>query len=135
MLDACTKRFAILCLRVYHKPTLVNALQRRVARPQKGLRKGFGLTVTEAMWKGTAVIEGTVGGIRHQVKDGTNGGLVDSVDTAAEQIRETVRECSLLPLSDASNHLPAFRLTHHSSSLRTSGHANGTLGRYVVNAA
>ncbi|WP_198598604.1 glycosyltransferase [Salinibacter altiplanensis] len=53
---------------------LVNALQRRAAVVlQKSLREGFGLTVTEAMWKGTAVIGGTVGGIRHQVKDGTNG--------------------------------------------------------------
>ena len=48
---------------------LVNALQRRAAVVlQKSLREGFGLTVTEAMWKGTAVIGGNVGGIRYQYR-------------------------------------------------------------------
>jgi trehalose synthase len=66
---------------------LVNALQRRAAVVvQKSLREGFGLTVTEAMWKGTPVIGGNVGGIRHQIEDGVNGFLVDSVEQAAERI-------------------------------------------------
>jgi glycosyl transferase family 1 len=48
-------------------PTLVNALQRSAAVVlQKSLREGFGLTVTEAMWKGAAIIGGDVGGIRRQ---------------------------------------------------------------------
>ena len=47
---------------------LVNALQRRAAVVlQKSIREGFGLTVAEAMWKGTVVIGGNVGGIRHQI--------------------------------------------------------------------
>jgi trehalose synthase len=67
--------------------SLVNALQRRAAVVlQKSLREGFGLTVTEAMWKGTPVIGGRVGGIRHQIEDGVNGYLVDSVEEAAERI-------------------------------------------------
>jgi trehalose synthase len=46
-------------------PVLVNALQRHAAVVlQKSTREGFGLTVTEAMWKGAAVIGGNVGGIR-----------------------------------------------------------------------
>ena len=65
----------------------VNALQRRAAVVlQKSLREGFGLTVTEAMWKGAAVIGGNVGGIRHQIEDGVNGFLVDDVPQAAERV-------------------------------------------------
>jgi trehalose synthase len=75
---------------------LVNALQRRAAVVlQKSLREGFGLTVTEAMWKATAVIGGRVGGIRHQIEDGVNGFLVDSADQAAERIVQLVRDRAL----------------------------------------
>jgi trehalose synthase len=71
----------------------VNALQRRAAVVlQKSLREGFGLTVTEAMWKGTPVIGGNVGGIRHQIKDGENGFLVDDVEEAAERIVLLLRD-------------------------------------------
>jgi len=70
---------------------LVNALQRHAAVVlQKSLREGFGLTVTEAMWKGAAVIGGNCGGIRHQIEDGVNGFLVSSVDDAAKRIVELV---------------------------------------------
>jgi trehalose synthase len=63
---------------------LVNALQRRAAVVlQKSIREGFGLTVTEAMWKGAAVIGGNVGGIRHQIVHGANGYLVNNVEQAA----------------------------------------------------
>lgn len=66
---------------------LVNALQRRAAVVlQKSLREGFGLTVTEAMWKGTPVIGGNVGGIPAQIQDGVNGFLVNSAEEAAERI-------------------------------------------------
>ena len=62
-------------------------MQRRAAVVlQKSLREGFGLTVTEAMWKGAVVIGGNVGGIKHQIEDGVNGFLVDNVQDAAEQI-------------------------------------------------
>jgi len=47
------------------------------------LREGFGLTVSEAMWKGRAVIGGNVGGIRHQIIDGRSGFLVENVEQAA----------------------------------------------------
>jgi len=72
---------------------LVNALQRRAAVVlQKSLREGFGLTVTEAMWKGAAVIGGDCGGIRHQIEDGVNGYLVSSVEAAAQRIVQLLRE-------------------------------------------
>lgn len=61
--------------------TLVNALQRRAAVVfQKSLREGFGLTVTEAMWKGTPVIGSNIGGIPIQIKDGETGFLVEPRD-------------------------------------------------------
>ncbi len=73
--------------------SLVNALQRRAAVVlQKSLSEGFGLTVTEAMWKGQPVIGGNVGGIRYQVEDGVNGFLVDSVDEAAHRIGQLIQD-------------------------------------------
>ncbi|SCL76654.1 Trehalose synthase [Methanoculleus chikugoensis] len=75
---------------------LVNALQRRAAVVlQKSLREGFGLTVSEAMWKGAAVIGGNVGGIRQQIEDGKSGFLVSSVDEAAERIVRLLRDPDL----------------------------------------
>jgi len=72
--------------------SLVNALQRQAAVVlQKSTREGFGLTVTEAMWKGAAVIGGNVGGIRRQIQDGENGFLVDTVDQAAERIVQVLK--------------------------------------------
>ena len=59
------------------------------------LREGFGLTVTEAMWKGTPVIGGNVGGIKHQIEDGVSGFLVDSVEAAAARIVELVKDPAL----------------------------------------
>lgn len=75
---------------------LVNALQRRAAVVlQKSTREGFGLTVTEAMWKGTPVIGGNAGGIRRQIEDGVNGFLVDSVDEAAARIVQLLKDPQL----------------------------------------
>jgi trehalose synthase len=77
-------------------PILVNALQRRAAVVlQKSTREGFGLTVTEAMWKGAAVVGGNVGGIRRQIRDGDNGFLVDTIDQAAERIVQILRDARL----------------------------------------
>src|SRR5262245_36398260 len=72
---------------------LINALQRRAAVVlQKSTREGFGLTVTEAMWKGAAVIGGNVGGIRLQIRDRDNGFLVNSVGEAAERIVQVLKD-------------------------------------------
>jgi trehalose synthase len=57
---------------------MVNAIQRyATVVVQKSLREGFGLTVTEAMWKGRPVIASGVGGIRDQIVDGESGILLD----------------------------------------------------------
>jgi trehalose synthase len=72
---------------------LVNALQRKAAVVlQKSLREGFGLTVSEAMWKGTPVSGGNGGGIKLQIEDGGNGFLVSSVEEAAERIVTLVKD-------------------------------------------
>ena len=67
----------------------VNAFQ-RIADVviQKSLREGFGLTVTEALWKGKPVIGGRVGGIPLQVLDGETGFLVSSVEECAAKALE-----------------------------------------------
>jgi len=59
---------------------------------QKSIREGFGLTVTEAMWKGAAVVGGNTGGIRHQIEDGVNGFLVSSVTEASQRIVQLFRD-------------------------------------------
>jgi trehalose synthase len=57
---------------------LVNALQRHAAVVvQKSLIEGFGLTVTEPMWKGKPVIASRVGGIQDQIVHGESGVLLD----------------------------------------------------------
>ena len=53
---------------------------------QKSIREGFGLTVTEALWKKTPVIGGNVGGIKLQIEDGVNGFLVNTIDETVEKI-------------------------------------------------
>ncbi|HXP47875.1 MAG TPA: glycosyltransferase, partial [Terriglobales bacterium] len=54
---------------------------------QKSLKEGFGLTVTEGLWKGKPVIAGAVGGIPTQVIHKLTGVLVHSVEGCAYQIR------------------------------------------------
>jgi trehalose synthase len=56
---------------------VVNALQRHAAViVQKSLKEGFGLTVTEAMWKKRPVVASAVGGIQDQIRDGQDGVLL-----------------------------------------------------------
>ncbi|AFZ74035.1 glycosyltransferase [Natronobacterium gregoryi] len=95
----------------------INALQRLSdVVVQKSLREGFGLVVSEALWKRTPVVGSTVGGIPLQVEDGRNGYLVDPDDAVGagdrivdlledderrrsfgDNAREHVREQFLLP--------------------------------------
>ncbi|MCX4187691.1 glycosyltransferase [Methylophaga sp. OBS4] len=66
----------------------INALQRAADIVlQKSIREGFGLTVTEAMWKGKPVIGGDVGGIRLQIFNHHTGFLVNTPEGAALRIR------------------------------------------------
>jgi hypothetical protein len=70
-------------------PREINALQRAAAIVvQKSLKEGFGLTVTEAMWKAKPVIGGAVGGIRRQIIQGRTGYLVHSVEGMAYRVRQ-----------------------------------------------
>jgi trehalose synthase len=80
-----------------HQDTaLVNALQRKATVVlQKSIREGFGLTVAEAMWKGTPVIGGNVGGIRYQIRDGVNGFLVSTVEEAAKRMVQLIKDKKL----------------------------------------
>ena len=93
----------------------VNAFQRLSdVVVQKSIREGFGLVVSEALWKGTPVVAGRAGGIPLQMADGVGGILVEDVEDCAEAIgqlladrpqakslagagRERVRQHFLLP--------------------------------------
>ncbi len=93
----------------------VNAFQRLSdVVVQKSIREGFGLVVSESMWKRTPVVAGRAGGIPLQMPEGIGGLLVDSVEECAEAMlrllgdrvladelahagREHVREHFLLP--------------------------------------
>jgi trehalose synthase len=59
---------------------------------QKSTREGFGLTVTEALWKTRPTVAGRVGGIVRQIQDGETGWLVDSPRDCAEACIEILRD-------------------------------------------
>ncbi len=74
----------------------VNAFQRAAdVALQMSTREGFGLAVTEALWKGTPVVARGVGGIRLQVIDGVTGFLVTTVEEAAERAVQLLRDRKL----------------------------------------
>jgi trehalose synthase len=62
---------------------------------QKSIREGFGLTVTEALWKARPTIAGRVGGIPTQIADGETGYLVDSAEGAAARCTEILADPEL----------------------------------------
>jgi trehalose synthase len=62
---------------------------------QKSIREGFGLTVTEALWKGRPTVAGNVGGIPLQIEDGVSGFLVDSPSQCAERCLDILRDPEL----------------------------------------
>jgi trehalose synthase len=65
----------------------VNAFQRLSnVVVQKSIREGFGLVVSEALWKGRPVVAGRAGGIPLQMADDAGGKLVDSVEECAEAV-------------------------------------------------
>lgn len=59
---------------------------------QKSIREGFGLTVTEALWKARPTIGGAVGGIPLQIEDGVTGYLVRSVEECAARCLDVLSE-------------------------------------------
>jgi trehalose synthase len=73
----------------------VNAFQvHSSAVIQKSIKEGFGLTVTEALWKTRPTVAGRVGGIVRQIQDGETGWLVDSADECAEACIEILRDAA-----------------------------------------
>jgi trehalose synthase len=62
---------------------------------QKSTREGFGLTVSEAIWKARPFIGGNVGGIPLQVEDGVTGFLVDTVELCAQRALELLEDPAL----------------------------------------
>src|SRR5204863_4610564 len=71
----------------------VNAFQvHSAAVIQKSIREGFGLTVTEALWKTRPTVASRVGGIVAQIQDGETGGLADSPEECAEACIEILRD-------------------------------------------
>lgn len=82
---------------------MVNALQRHATViVQKSLREGFGLTVTEAMWKRRPIVASAVGGIQDQIRDGIEGFLVHDprdIDETARALRR------ILASPDLARHL------------------------------
>ncbi|HEY8303791.1 MAG TPA: glycosyltransferase [Solirubrobacteraceae bacterium] len=74
----------------------VNAFQRLSdVVVQKSIREGFGLVVSESMWKSTPVVAGRAGGIPLQMADGAGGLLVDSVEECAEALLGLLRDRAL----------------------------------------
>jgi len=74
----------------------INALVRgSTVVMQKSIREGFGLTVSEALWKKTPVIGSAVGGIKLQVIDGVTGFLVHSIEGAANRVTQLLSDRKL----------------------------------------
>ncbi|MCK6530022.1 glycosyltransferase [Myxococcota bacterium] len=71
----------------------INALQRAATViVQKSVREGFGLVVTEGMWKGKPVVGGSVGGIRYQLVHDVTGFLVHSPEGCAFRVRQLLAD-------------------------------------------
>lgn len=110
------KDIHVLCL----PPTAnleINALQRgSTIILQKSTKEGFGLTVSEALWKGRPVIGGAVGGITLQIKHKLTGILVNSVDGAAYYLKYLLsrpEEAAALGRNGREHVRQNFLLTRH----------------------
>jgi trehalose synthase len=83
---------------------------------QKSIREGFGLTVSEALWKSRPTVAGRVGGIVVQIEDGVSGWLVDSPEGCAQACLEvlddpqTARERALVGKEHVRRHFLTPRL-------------------------
>lgn len=95
----------------------INALVRGSAIVfQKSIKEGFGLTVSEALWKRKPVIGGAVGGIRLQVIDGVTGFLVHSPEGAAQRADQLLRDPAMRKQMGENGHYHVkqnFLLTRH----------------------
>jgi len=73
----------------------VNAFQRANVVIQKSVREGFGLVVSEALWKRRPVVAGRVGGIPLQLIDGETGYLVTTTEECAQRVRDLLADSDL----------------------------------------
>lgn len=83
---------------------------------QKSIREGFGLTVTEALWKKKPVIGSAVGGIKLQIIDGVTGFLVHSPEGAAQRAVQLLSDSRLRAEFGENGHIHAresFLITRH----------------------
>jgi trehalose synthase len=95
----------------------INALQRgSTIILQKSLREGFGLTVSEALWKGKPTIAGAVGGIPLQIAHRYSGILTHSVEGTAHWIKQLIHEPEFarkLGMNGREHILNNFLITRH----------------------
>jgi trehalose synthase len=95
----------------------VNAFQRASdVILQKSTREGFGLSVTEALWKQVPVVGGNVGGIPLQIINGENGFLVSSIEEAAEKtlyLLKNPKEAKKMGAKGKEHVLKNFLITRH----------------------
>lgn len=74
-----------------HNDLIINALQRgSTVILQKSLKEGFGLTISEALWKEKPVVASNVGGIRYQITHKYNGLLSNSIEGTAHYIKQII---------------------------------------------
>ena len=116
--------------------TDINALQRlATVILQKSVREGFGLTVSEAMWKGKAVIGGATGGIPLQILHGVTGFLVHSVDGAAFRTRQLLNnpEMAIKMGTDAREFVRQnFLITRHTRDYLSAWYCIENRGKDVI---
>ena len=116
--------------------TDINALQRlATVILQKSVREGFGLTVSEAMWKGKAVIGGATGGIPLQILHGVTGFLVHSVDGAAFRVRQLLNnpEMAIKMGTDAREFVRQnFLITRHTRDYLSAWYCIENKGKDVI---
>ena len=106
----------------------MNAFQRLSGvQVQKSLRKGFGLVVSETLWKGMTVVAGEAGGIALQMQAGVGGFLVDTVEETAEKLLwllrnpEEVAELALYVASDAASYVTGSTFIIDGGKMRQAG--------------
>ena len=105
---------------------------------QKSIREGFGLTVTEALWKAKPIVAGRTGGIVDQIEDGETGFLVSSVEDCAEACQavlddpERAREMALAGKEYVRSHFLMPRLLRDWLALFNRLEGNDTGGAELV---
>ncbi|MEW5950326.1 MAG: glycosyltransferase [Elusimicrobia bacterium] len=96
---------------------LINALQRgSTVILQKSLKEGFGLTISEALWKKKPVIASNVGGIRYQITHKYNGLLSNSIEGTAHYIKQLIENpeyAAYLALNGRNHVKENFLITRH----------------------